>query len=228
MDSLCTDYTNVSYRPDPPPEELIARIRLAQMWNAPRLFHYSLDHFTRQSKAGGIHPAVALAVARANGIPSLIKPAVKALAAPEVPLHSWSCDDNILRYVAVEEVGAIVRMKEKLSLACLAILDVPPVAHANDCASEPNCAQAWAWYWHAIVGRKIRKLCDDTIPHQLWYIRTTDVLQAEVPGMGLLCLWITAERVAHNACWFSDDRIINGAVDYLMVPERVPEWTVPL
>ena len=196
------------------------------MWNAPCLFCYSLDHFTRQFKAGTIHPAVALAVARANGIPSLIKPAVKALAEPNLPLHSWSCETGVLGY-AVEEIGAIARMREKLYLARLAILDVPPVTHANDCASKPNCAQAWAWYWHANVGKKIRKICDDTIPHQLWYIRSTDVLQAKVPGMGLLCLQITAEHVAHNACWFSDDCIINGAVEYLMVPECVPEWSGP-
>ena len=119
-------------------------------------------------------------------------------------------------------------MKEKLYSARLAILDVPPVSHTNDCTSQPHCAQAWAWHWHATVGKKLRKLYDDTVTHQLWYIRLTDVLQAEVPGMGLLCLRITAELVAHNACWFSDDRIVGGAVDYLMVPERVPEWSGPL
>ena len=222
-----THYTNTSYRPDPPPEELITGIRLAQMWNAPRLFHYSLDHFRRQCTAGRIHPAIALAVARANGIPSLIKPAVKALAEPTLPIHSWSCDGAILRYVAVEEIGAIARMKEKLCSARLTMLDVPSMHHAADCASEAICAQAWAWHWNVVVGKKIRRLGDDSIPYQLWYIRSKDVIEAEVPGMGPLCLRITVEHVGGHSCWFSDDRIIEGAVDYLMVPERVPEWSGP-
>lgn len=222
-----THLTDTSYRPDPPPEELITGLRLAQMWNAPRLFHHSLDHFRRQCTAGTIHPAIALAVARANGIPSLIKPAVKALADPGFPLHSWSCDSAILRYTTVEEVGAIARMKEKLCAARLTILDVPPVHHAPDCTSEAVCAQAWAWYWTVTVGKKVRRLWDDSIPNQLWFIRSKDVLEAEVPGMGVLCLRITAEHVARHSCWFSDDRIINGAVNYLMVPERVPEWSGP-
>ena len=51
-----------------------------------------------------------------------------------------------------------------------------------------------------------------------------DILQAEVPAMGRMCIRITAERVAGNSCWFADDAIINGAVEYLMVPERVPDW----
>ena len=90
----------------------MAGIRLAQMWNVPRLFRYSLDHFKRQFHAGNIHPAVVLAIAQENGIPSLIKPAVEALAEPPMTLLSWCSEDKILCYVQVEEVSAIARMKE--------------------------------------------------------------------------------------------------------------------
>jgi hypothetical protein len=157
-ESLRTYHFGISYEPNPPQEELIAGIRLAQMWNAPRLFHYSVDHFKRQFGDRKIHPAVVLAVARANGIPSLIKPAVKALADPEVTLYSWGCNSEILCHAAVEEVGAIARMRERLYTARLAILDVPPVSHAVDCANAVGCAQAWERYWHMVVGKKIRKL----------------------------------------------------------------------
>ena len=216
--------TNASYRPDPPQEELIGGLKLAQMWNAPRLFHYCVDHFTRKFNNRKIHPAVVLAVARANGVPSLIKPAVKALADPDATFHSWSCEGEILRYVAVEEMGAIARMRERLQAARLTVLDVPPVTHAADCNDAAGCAQGWERYWYIVVGKKVRKLYDGTATHQLWYIRSVDVLQGEVPSMGKMCLRMTAERVAGNSCWFSDDSIIDGAVEYLMVPERIPDW----
>jgi len=195
------------------------------MWNVPRLFRYSLDHFRRQFLAGNIHPAVVLAIARENGIPSLIKPAVEALAEPTTSLHSWCCEGKILRYIQAEEIGVIARMKERLYDTRLAILDVPPVIHGDDCTDIAGCALLWEHHWYASVGKKVRKFHDGTISHQLWFIRSTEVLRAEIPGMKKLCLAKTVESVADNWCWYSDKRIVDGAIEYLMVTERIPDWS---
>lgn len=199
-------------------------IRLAQMWNVPRLFHYSLDHFERQFKAEKIHPAVVLAIARENGIPSLIRPAIEALAEPTASLHSWCCDVEVLRYVQVGEIGAIARMKERLYNARVAILDVPLVTHRTSCTDSVSCEIVWDAYWNAKVGRKARRLYDGSVAHQLWFIRSSDVLGAKVPGMDLACLAATIDKVGSNLCWFSDRQIIEGAVRHLMIPERFPDW----
>jgi len=193
------------------------------MWNVPRLFRYSLDHFRGQVETQKIHPAVALAIGRENGIPSLIGPAIQALAEPAVSLHSWCCNPRILRYVQVEEIGAIVRMKERLYEARLSMVDVPPVTHRG-CADQAGCGSRWERYWHATVGKKVRNLFGGTLVHQLWFIRVTDVLKAEVPGMNPACLSTTIERVEQNPCWLSDKRIIDGAIEHLMVAERLPDW----
>ena len=119
-------------------------------------------------------------MARSNGVPSLIRSAVKALAVPDVTLHSWGCKEEILRYVAVEEVAAIARMRERLLTARLAILEVPPVNHAADCTDMGSCVQAWEYHWNTVIRKKIWKLHDGTSYYQLWYIRSMDILQAEV------------------------------------------------
>jgi hypothetical protein len=211
------------YNLNPSKEELIMGIRLAQMWNVPRLFNYSLDHFKRQFRSGMIHPAVVLAVARENEIPSLIRPAVEALAEPAATLTSWCSKDEILSYTGVKEVSAIARMKERLCAARLSILDVPPVTHGVNCGNVVGCAAAWEHYWLTEVGRKICRLDDDTISHQLWYIRS-EILKVQIPAMSLSCLITVVDTVGANLCWFADRRIIEGAVLHLMVTERIPNW----
>lgn len=211
----------ISYNLNPSQDNLIQGIKVAQMWNVPRLFHYSLDHLKRQFNSEKIHPAVILAVARKNGIPALIEPAVEALAA--IPLHGWCCDGEILRHVEVEELGVIARMKEKLHLIRLTLLDVPPAIHDDGCVNRAGCTRAWELYWHMAVGRKLRQL-DGAISHRLWWIRSEDVVKAQVLGMGLACLTGTVTRVGDNPCWFSEIRVIEGAVGHLMVSERIPDW----
>ena len=219
------DYThfNLSYNINPSQDDLIQGIHVAQMWNVPRLFDYSLDHLKRQFTSKKIHAAVVLAIARKNGIPALIKPAVEALANPAVPLHSWCGIGEILRHVDVEEVSAIARMRERLHLVRLALLDVPPVIHDGGCANTGGCARAWKLYWNTKIGKKLRRQ-DGEVTHQLWWIRSQDVVKAQVVGMGIGCLTRTVTTVASNECWFAETRIVDGATNYLMVTERVPDW----
>lgn len=194
------------------------------MWNVPRLFRYSLDHLKRWFADRKIHPAVVLAVARKHGIPDLIKPAVLALAEPEASLHSWCCDSDVLRFTAVEEIGAIARMRERLYNAQLALQEVPPVIHGYGCTDTVSCVRAWKSHWHEVVGMKLRKLNDRSVFHQLWWIRSKDILGAQIPGMPQLCLNQTVEKVAGNPGWFSDATIVDGIILYLMVTEHVPNW----
>lgn len=203
---------------------MIIGLRLAQMWNVPRLFSYCVDHLKRKVEAEAIHPAIVLAVARASGLPSLVKPAVKQLAELKCSLYSWCCEREVLQYVTVDEVGAIARMKERLYMARLAFVDVPPATHSADCANTAVCTQAWNHYWHTVVGKKLRKLDDASASYQLLRIRSTDVVYGQVPAMGDSCRLLTTEKVASHDCWFADDAIVKGAVECLMVPERTPDW----
>ena len=212
------------YSPNPSQENLISGLRLAQMWNVPRLFHYSLDHFRRQFIAQKIHPAIVLAVARENGIPSLIRPAVESLAKPTASLHSWCCDVAITQYVQVEEISAIARMKERLYNARLAILDVPPVTHGGNCVDTVGCGIVWGHYWNVRVGGKVRKVYDGTLSHQLWFIRS-ELLTSQIPGMTKSCRVMTVDKVGMNSCWSSNRQIVDGAVGHLMVVERLPDWS---
>lgn len=198
------------------------------MWNVPRLFHYSLDHFKRQFDARKVHPVIVLAIARENGIPGLIKPAVEALAEPAVSLHSWCCNNDTLRYTTqVDEVSAIARMRERLYAARLSILDVPPAIHGKDCADVGGCGMVWEHYWHTRVGKKIRRLFDGAVSNQLWFIRS-DILRTQIPGMRQSCSTMTVEKVGAHSCWYVDRQIIDSAIEYLIVDERVPNWHVGL
>ena len=193
------------------------------MWNVPWLFHYSLDHLKRRFETKKIHPLVVLAVARANGIPCLVKPAVRALAGADIPLCSWCSDLEILRYAQVEEVGAIARMKEWLYYAHLAFLAVPSVTHGGDCTDTSSCRVVWEFYWSANVGRRIRVLDDATVSHELWFI-WSEILKAQIPGMTESYRTMTVNGVAANSCWFSEDSILSGTIEHLMVAECVPDW----
>lgn len=74
------------------------------------------------------------------------------------------------------------------------------------------------------VRKKLRKLDDASVSHQLLYIQTTDVVYGQVPEMGDLCFCLMTEKVASYNCWFADDAIIKVAVEYLMVPKCIPDW----
>jgi hypothetical protein len=72
----------------------------------------SLNQLRWQFIVQKIHPAIVHAITSKNGIPSLIRPAIKSLVKSTASLHSWCCDIAITQYVQVEEIGAIARMKE--------------------------------------------------------------------------------------------------------------------
>jgi len=170
------------------------------MWNVPHLFHYSLDNFKHQFNARNIHPMIALTIAQENGIPSLIKPAVEALAEPAISLHNWCCDNNILEYTTqVDEVRAITRMREQLYAMCLSILGVPPVIHGKDCTDMAGCRMVWEHYWYARVGKKIRRLFNGVVSNQLWFI-CLDILRTQIPGIKQSCSTMTVENVGAHSC----------------------------
>jgi hypothetical protein len=181
-----------------------------------------LDHFKRQFLGKIIHPAIVLGVARRYGIPDLIKPAVVALSKPTLLLASWGCDPDILRHLAVEDVGTIGRMKEKLLMARMALCDAPPVVHENRCLQDcrPACSASWRSHWLSNVVPRLLKL-DNEIRNQLWWIRLDGVEKANVPGMGSACRRFTVDVVLKNPGWEAEVRIPEGAAKLLMVSERI-------
>ena len=199
-------HANTRYALDPSQQDLIIGLRLAQMWNVPRLFCYSFDRLRNLFRDKRVHPVIVLAVAQENRIPSLIRPMVKALAEPAMSLSSWCLDREVLLYMQVDKVGAIARMKEQLYLARISILDIPPVVHGGQCIatnSHQSCELVWEFYWNTAIGKKVRKLADGRVCSQLWLIRS-DLLKAPIPGMGELCRDMTVEKVGSYLCWFSD------------------------
>ena len=86
----------IRYDQNPTQDHLINAISISRKWSILNLYGYVLDHFRRQFLGRMIHPAVVLGVACIFGIPSLIEPAVKVLARPDISFSSWSTDDNVI------------------------------------------------------------------------------------------------------------------------------------
>lgn len=211
-----------SYDQNPSQETLIQAIAISRQWSIPKLFGYASDHFKRQFTEKKIHPAVVLGVARQHGISDLVEEAVAALAKSKVHFSGWSCDPNILRYLSVEDVAVIGRMKEKLLMARMALCDTPPVVHEERTCHQdfsPACSAAWKSYWLLKVVPRLLKL-DDEIDNQLWWIRLDCVEKAQVSGMGSACLKLTTDEVQENAGWDAEIKIREGAAMLLRVPER--------
>ena len=166
---------------------------------------------------------IALAIARENGIPSLIRPAIEALAESKVSLYSWCSDNSVLQYTGVKEVSTITRLKEHLYLTRLSLLDLPPAIHSKCCVDVAKCRAGWERYWNVEVARKVRKLVDGSVSNELWLIQS-NLLRAEIPGMGRDCLMATVDKVGHHHCWYADSEIVDGAVECLMVDECLPDW----
>lgn len=208
-----------SYDQNPSQETLIQAIGISRQWSIPKLFGYASDHFKRQFTGGKVHPAIVLGVARQYGMSDLINPVVMALAKSKVLFSSWSCDPKILRYLGIEDVAVIGRMKEKLLTVRMALCEVPPVDHASTCYSHPACWDAWKSYWFSNLIPKLLTL-DDEISNMLWWIRLDCIERAAVSGMGDLCLQRTINEVKDNPGWEAEMKIPEGAVKLLMVPER--------
>ena len=66
-------------------------------------------------------------------------------------------------------------------------------------------------------------LDDATVSYELWFIQS-EILKAWIPGMAESCHTMTINGVAANSCWFSEDSILAGAIEHLMVAECVPDW----
>lgn len=199
-------------------------LSLAQMWNVPRLFHYSLDHLQRQFHDRQIHPAIVLAIARRNCIPSLIRPAVESLGEAGCTLASWTSDEGILRYMTSLEIGIISQMKEELYLARNSLLDTPRVLHSSECIDASGCELIWEYFWNAVIAKKVGRLADGRACHRLLYIRVYDLLGAKIEEMNEDCRNATLKKIGGHSCWFAEVGIMDAAAERLMVLEHIPEW----
>jgi hypothetical protein len=210
------------YDDNPSQDYLINAIGISRSWSIQHLFGYAYDHFKRKFWQGQIHPAVVLGVARKQGIPDLIGPAVNALAKPSVTLSSWCTNSEILRYVTLEDVTKISRMKEKLWMARAALCKVPPVIH--HLASCPQghhttCAGFWRQFWLSDIVPRLLELTDRPDGELVWVV-SEFVEKARVEGMTRECFAHTVQKVGANAGWRAEVRIPQGAIELLMVPER--------
>lgn len=211
------------YEEDPSQEYLINAISISRSWSIQHLFGYAFDHFRRQFIQGRIHPAVVLGIARKHGIPDLVGPAVKALAKPDIPLAGWCTDPEILRHVTLEDVTKISRMKEKLWMARTALCKVPPVIHdLTSCLPGRHdlCSRSWRYFWLVEIAPKLLESNDDLDTRLMWIV-SEFVAKAKVEGMTKACLLQTVQKVGASAGWRAEIRIPEGAVESLMVPERI-------
>lgn len=108
--------------------------------------------------------------------------------------------------------------------ARIALLEPPNAIHCTRCTDNVACDMVWGVYWTMGIGRKLRRIHDPGYSHTLSYIHTIDLLSAQIPEMNEECRRITLERVASFSCWLSGTTIVDGAIDHLMIPERLPEW----
>ena len=162
-----------------------------------------------------------LGVARKFGIPALIGPAVKALAESTHPLSSWSTDVILTRHTTLMELGTISRMKEKILIARFALCGVPPVTHDVTCRDKARtlCSKSWREFWMLTVVPMLSNLDGDS-DNMLWWIRTNCVAKASIQGMKATCMeWTVNDVIAHTG-WESEIKIVDGAVDALMVLEH--------
>lgn len=209
------------YDPNPSQDKLIRTISISRRWSVQHLYDYALDHLQRQFDERRIHPAVALGVAREYGIPSLIEPAVRALADSKVPLASWSTDAEVISYMSVFDLGVIGRMKEKLLMARIALCTPFPAIHDDvTCytSGRPFCSMAWRDFWVSTIVPKLLS-SDGQIAHKLLWIKDT-ISNAKICGMADRCREWTVGEVVKKPGWLAEWNIPEGAAKILMVPER--------
>jgi len=215
-------WTCSRYDPSPTQETLIRAISISRQWSIHNLYGYAFDHFRRQFQNNQIHPAIVLGVSREYGISDLVEPAVKALARLEIPFSNWSTDPSIIRYTTITDVGTIGRMKEKITMARIALCNPPPVFHDNNTCQHKDrslCSASWKNFWASTVVPKLINMNGD-VENQLWWIRTDCVGKARVMGMMDICNQWTAEEAIGKPAWRAETKIVEGAVESLKVPER--------
>lgn len=206
------------YEAHPSQETLVLAISISRAWSIPRLFDYTLDNLTRQSKEGRIHPAVVLGLARKYGIPELIEPSVKALGKLDIQFSSWSTDQDIICHNTVIELGVIGKMKEKILITRMSLCSPPsPIHDKTVCRPDDHstCATFWRTYWQRSITPKLLRV-DGQVADELWAIKTK--LETEMaPGMKEGCARLTVEIISGKPAWNAERNIQAGATDLLMV-----------
>lgn len=193
-------------------------ISISRAWSIPRLFDYTLDNLTRQSKEGCIHPAVVLGLARRYGIPQLIEPSVKALAKLDIQFSSWSTDQDIICHNTAIELGAIGKMKEKILIMRIGLCSPPKPIHDNTvCGQEDHntCDTFWRIYWQHSIVPKLLKV-DGQVVDELWAIQAK-LNKDMVPGMKEKCAKLTIVATGAKPAWNAEANIQAGATQLLMV-----------
>lgn len=212
---------NSRYDPNPTQDTLIRAVALSRQWSIHNLYGYALHHFEQQFKEGYIHPAVVLGVSREYGIPSLIEPAVKALARMDIPLASWCTDPEVIRYTSVIDIGVIGRLKEKILMARIALRCPPPVVHDHIMCpprERIGCEASWKDFWMSMIVPKLLSPSTSDGYELLSIQKSVD--EAVVPGMGDECRERTVPGVVGKPGWRAEETITNGAIEVLMVVER--------
>lgn len=214
--------TDTSYDPDPPQDVILRGILISRQWSVQNLYGYSLDHLNRRFESNRIHPAIVLGVAREYGIPNLIRPAVRALSEPDRSLASWSTDLEIIRHMSVVDIGVISRMKDRLSTIRATLCTPPPEIHDQEtclATGRAMCSTFWRSFWVSEVVPRILAT-NDKVASRLYAIRD-EIVGARVPRMMEKCANKTIAGAIDKPGWKAEWKVIDGAVDLLMVEERV-------
>jgi hypothetical protein len=212
---------DASYDSKPSEATLLSAISISRQWSVKPLFDYAYDHLKRRFESDEIHPAIVLGVSRQYGIPSLIDPAVHALANPKLPLSSWSTNPAITCHSSIMDIGIIGRMKEKLLTIRIALCTPPPILHNEMCSSRSRatCTRSWESFWASEIVPRLLQINGEA-GSRLFVIRKL-VEVAKVPGMMEKCAEQTITDVTERPGWDAEWNIPDGAVRALMVPERV-------
>jgi hypothetical protein len=166
---------------------------------------------------------VVLGTAVSQGIPGLIAPAVRALARPSITFAEWSADQNIIPYLSREDVGKIGRMKEKLMLTRITLCQPPPVSHDQKfchAGQRERCQTTWKRFWLMEVVPRLLEL-SDAPESQLTWIQKEVVSKAKIEGMNEPCMNHTIKMVDEHRGWGAEVQIPEGAIESLMVPDRL-------
>lgn len=103
----------------------------------------------------------------------------------------------------------------------IALYPPPPILHNESCSSggRATCTTSWESFWASEIVPKVMNI-DGGAGSELWSIREL-LASARVPRMMERCAEQTITDVMANPAWGAEWNIPDGAVNLLMVPERV-------
>lgn len=214
--------TDTSYDSDPPQDLILRAISISRQWSVQNLYNYGLDHLKRRFNSSRIHPAIVLGIARKYGIPDLIRPAVRALSEPDGSVASWLADPEIIHHMSVTDIGVISRMRERIFKIRSLLCTPPPEIHDRQTCSATGramCSASWKSFWVSEVIPRLL-VTNDEVASRLPVIRD-GIVGARVPGMMERCTDQTIKSVVDKPGWKAEWNVVDGAVDLLMVAERV-------